>query len=171
LFEAEFAVGLALLDTLGKHGMGMAKGIADGLGDLELGTTSPHLHQGLFLGAAAHHGFFRMSELEITTDGCGLGDAGAVVQFQYGHAAHGILGEEGLAAVLATGEVHLDQRDGDALFGHEDAHQSGIGGGCRVVEDHGMVSAGVDTMMNHLLCYPSWLSLTPWRRAFNYNNG
>ena len=123
------------------HLVGMAKDVDQRQQDFQFHAPVPHLNLGPFHGGGAHQDRFRMDFLKIAADGAGLGNAGAVIQFQHGHLAQGILGQIICLPVFTFHPVHGDGGNFQALLGDKYPYPAGVWRGGQVIELHGSFSS------------------------------
>ena len=129
-----------LLDASAVKLTGVQEDLRDRAGEFELHAQRPHVDQGGLAQRSSQQRGVGMKRLEVTTDGQGLADPGSVVQLEHGQLAQRVQLQERRCFVGVTCSVHLLARNGQALFGQEDAHPSWMHAGGEVVKQHGEIS-------------------------------
>ena len=115
----------------------LLKGQGRRLKEFKFHATIPHLDNRLVLGVYAHERRVGMEFFKIAADRPTFGNAGAVVEFEHGQGAHGVLlRPEFLTAIDRVDDINLFVWDLDAFFRNEYPHPAWVGRGCCVMDFH-----------------------------------
>lgn len=143
LVKPGLGVSFALLAPLGEGGLpvlvktrDVTKRHAGGQPEIELDETAPHLYGGPLQRRVAKQVRGGMKLFEITADGQGFTEMGAIIELKHRDAPRRIFGQKLGAQILAGPQIHLLVGHLDAFLRQKHPDPAGVGGTSQLIHLH-----------------------------------